>query len=456
MWGGKLLRVSAGLPAPQHIDRLPPHSIEAEQGCLGCVMQDPSVAMPELVSQFGSHEVFYDLRHQTIFEAMSELWNARIPVNAITLYDLLKRKNMAESVGGVSYLSALPDASPSPHNASLFAEMVAEYASRRKMIQACTAAVARIYEGNDSTENLLAQTEQEILAVRKMQKQTSPKIRDIVHASIEEIERLHKSGGEISGIKTGFPDLDKTTDGLHGGEMIVLAGYPGGGKTMLAVNIAEHIAIDQRLPVGIFSLEMKSKRLVMRIIASRARVNMRTIRDGGLRELDFPKITSACGQIANSPIHLCDQSELNIFQLRAKARQMKAEFGIRFWVIDYLQLLSAVAKKDQSREQEVSSISRGIKQMAGEMDDPVLALSQLNDDGKLRESRAIGQDADSIWKLSKTKEAKSDDEENPVIPVTLKISKQRDGEAPATVQLTMFKRFTRFESAARIQDETSI
>lgn len=443
-------RVTNGLPHPTMIDRLPPHSIEAEQGCLGCILIDPAVAMPELINQFGGNESFYDLRHQTIFDAMMELWDARIPLNIITLQDLLKRKNMLESVGGITYLSALPDATPSAHNAKVFGEMVVEYASLRKMIQACTAAVSRIYEGTDSTENLLSLAEQEVLAVRKSRVSLTPSIKTLTHEAIEEIERLHHSKGEISGLKTGFRDLDRVTDGLHGGEMIVLAGYPGGGKTMLAMNIAEHVAIDQGIPVGVFSLEMKGKRLVMRIIASRARVNMRRIRDGFLVDSDFPKIVGACGKLSVAPIHLCDQSDLNVSQMRAKARQMQAEFGIKMFVIDYIQLLSAVVKKDQSREQEVSSISRGIKQMAGELDAPVLALSQLNDDGKLRESRAIGQDADSIWVLSKKKE--KDDDEGDAVDVTLKIRKQRDGEAPAVVHLTMFKSFTRFESQAKHDD----
>src|SRR5262249_23178795 len=246
-------------------------------------------------------------------------------------------------------------------------------------------------------------------------------IKDLVKKAINTIEDYHQRQGMLTGLATGFTDLDKMTSGLHGGEMIVIAARPSMGKTSLAMNIAEHVAIDQRLPVGVFSLEMTSESLVLRMLCSRSRVNMRNVREGFLAERDFPKLTGAAGKLAGSPIFIDDSSGLSILQLRAKARRMHQQYGIKLFVIDYLQLLHSTSKRAENRQQEISDISSGIKALAKELEVPVIVLSQLNREverekgraprmSDLRESGAIEQDADLIGLLYRP--AKDDEEAN--------------------------------------------
>jgi len=289
-------------------------------------------------------------------------------------------------------------------------------------------------------------------------------MKDLVHRAINTIEDFHKRQGMLTGLGTGFPDFDKMTSGLHEGEMIVIAARPSMGKTSLAMNVAEHVALDLRLPVGVFSLEMTADSLVLRMLCSRARVNLRSIRDGFLAERDFPKLTGAAGKMANAPLFIDDSSGLSILQLRAKARRMYQQYGIKLFVIDYLQLLHSTARRAENRQQEIADISSGIKALAKELKVPVIVLSQLNRElekdknrkprlSDLRESGAIEQDADLVALLYKPS---SDDEDAPAeqeaAPVNLLIAKQRNGPT-GDVNLTFLKSYTRFESAAKISSE---
>src|SRR4029079_8184902 len=232
--------------------------------------------------------------------------------------------------------------------------------------------------------------------------------------------------GMLTGIETGFTDLDKMTTGLHPGEMIVIAARPSGGKTSLAMNIAEHVAIDQKLPVGVFSLEMTAESLVLRMLCSRSRVNLRSVREGFLAERDFPKMTNSAGKLASAPLFIDDSSGLSILQLRAKARRMHQQFGIKLFVIDYLQLLHSTSKRADNRQQEISDISSGIKSLAKELNVPVIVLSQLNREverekgrpprlSDLRESGAIEQDADLVGLLYRPVKP-GEEEEQPAAP----------------------------------------
>jgi replicative DNA helicase len=269
-------------------------------------------------------------------------------------------------------------------------------------------------------------------------------------------------------ICTGFVDFDKMTTGLHEGEMIVIAARPSVGKTSLAMNIAEHVALEQKIPTGVFSLEMTADQLVLRMLCSRARVNLRNIRDGFLAERDFPKLTGAAGKLAVAPLVIDDSSGLSILQLRAKARRMKQQHGIKLFVIDYLQLLNSTSRRAENRQQEIAEISGGIKALAKELGVPIIVLSQLNrelekrgDDAvprlsDLRESGAIEQDADMVGLLYKTKakdeEDNSGESDQEAIPVKLLIAKQRNGPT-GEVDLTFLKSYTRFESAAKVDSE---
>src|SRR5882724_6385400 len=282
------------------IDRLPPHSPEAEQGVLGCVLLSPNECMGQCIEKLKSGaEVFYDLRHQTIFTALAEMYDSREAIDVITLQQRLKNKQLLEEVGGIAYLASLPDAVPSSANLSYYLDIVQEKYLLRKMIHTCTDVVSRVYEFEGEVDALMDEVERDILRISesRVQSQTTT-IKDLVKKAINTIEDFHQRQGMLTGVGTGFTDLDKMTSGFHPGEMVVIAARPSMGKTSMAMNIAEHVSIEQRLPVGVFSLEMTSESLVLRMLCSRSRVNLRNVRDGFLAERDFPKLTGAAGKLA--------------------------------------------------------------------------------------------------------------------------------------------------------------
>lgn len=462
-------RRRAPLADAAKLDRLPPHSPEAEQGVLGCVMLSPNDCMGVCIERLKEgREVFYDLRHQTIFSTLAEMYDAREAIDIITLQQRLKNKQLLEEVGGIAYLTALPDTVPSSANLSYYLDIVLEKHVLRKMIHTCTDVVGRVYNYEGEVDSLLDEVERDILRISESRVQTqSTTIKDLVKKAITTIEDFHQRQGMLTGVGTGFADLDKMTSGLHGGEMVVIAARPSMGKTSLAMNIAEYVAIEQRLPVGVFSLEMTSESLVLRMLCSRSRVNLRNVREGFLAERDFPKLTGSAGKLANSPLFIDDSSALSILQLRAKARRMWQQYGIKLFVIDYLQLLHSTARRAENRQQEIADISSGIKSLAKELSVPVIVLSQLNRElereknrkprlSDLRESGAIEQDADVVGLLYKP--SSGDDEESggaaeeDAVPVNLLIAKQRNGPT-GDVNLTFLKSYTRFESAAKVSDE---
>jgi replicative DNA helicase len=450
------------------LDRLPPHSPEAEQGVLGCVLLSPNDCMGECIGRFKEGaEVFYDLRHQTIFSALIQMYDAREAIDVITLQQQLKNKQLLEEVGGIAYLAGLPDTVPSAANLSYYLDIVVEKYLLRKMIHTCTEVVGRVYDYEGEVDALLDEVERDILRISESRVQTqTTTIKDLVKKAITTIEDFHQRQGMLTGVGTGFTDLDKMTSGLHGGEMVVIAARPSVGKTSLAMNIAEHVAIEQRLPVGVFSLEMTSESLVLRMLCSRSRVNLRNVREGFLAERDLPKLTGSAGKLANAPLFIDDSSALSILQLRAKARRMWQQYSIKLFVVDYLQLLHSTARRAENRQQEIADISSGIKSLAKELSVPVIVLSQLNRElereknrkprlSDLRESGAIEQDADVVGLLYKPS---SDDEESgsaaeeDAVPMNLLIAKQRNGPT-GDVNLTFLKSYTRFESAAKVSAE---
>ena len=318
-------------------------------------------------------------------------------------------------------------------------------------------------------EALLDEVEKEILHVNESRAQTGMvPINTLVHNAIETIENYFGRQGQLGGISTGFTDLDKMTDGLHGGEMIIVAARPSMGKTSLAMNIAEHVAMELKLPVGVFSLEMSAASLILRMMCSLARVNLRSIREGFMGESDFPKLTNAAGRLSASKLFIDDTAGLSILQLRARARRMAQQHGIKLFVIDYLQLCNSTARRAQeNRQQEIADISSGIKALAKELNVPIIVLSQLNRElekdksrkprlSDLRESGSIEQDADLVGLLYKPNAGDDEDgaavEESDGIPVNFLIAKQRNGPT-GDVHLTFLKPYTRFESAAKFSDE---
>src|SRR5581483_7594668 len=452
----------------QHtVDRLPPHSPQAEEGVLGCILLSPNDTMGECIEKFkGGQEVFYDLRNQTIYSILAEMYDKREGIDLITVQQRLRDKNVLEQVGGIAYLASLPDAVPSAANLLFYLEIVLEKHILRKLIKACTEVVGRVYDHEGEVDALLDEVERDILRISETRVEgKTDKIKDLVKKAISTIEDYHQRQGTLTGVGTGFADLDKMTSGLHGGEMIVVAARPSMGKTSLAMNIAEAVAIDQKLPVGVFSLEMTSESLVLRMLCSRSRVNLRNVREGFLAERDFPKLTGAAGKLANAPLFIDDSSGLSILQLRAKARRMSQQYGIKLFVIDYLQLLHSTARRAENRQQEIADISNGIKSLAKELNVPVIVLSQLNRElekdkdrkprlSDLRESGAIEQDADVVallYKPSREEDEGGGAEEQDAVPVNLLIAKQRNGPT-GDVHLTFLKSYTRFESAAKVSD----
>src|SRR6266702_2302203 len=444
------------------VDRLPPHSLEAEQGVLGCVLLAPTECLGECIEKFKSGaEVFYDLRHRTIYEALVEMFDHKEPIDAITLQQRLKDRQQLEAVGGLAYLSALPDTVPTAANLGYYLEIVREKFILRKMIQACTDVVGRVYDHEGEVDALLDEVERDILRISEARVDaTTNTSKDLVRKASTTIEDYHQRQGVLTGIGTGFADLDKMTSGLHEGEMIVIAARPSMGKTSLAMNIADWVAVDQRLPVGVFSLEMTAEALVLRMLCSRSRVNLRNITSGFLVNQDFPKLTAAAGKLANAPLFIDDSAGLSILQLRAKARRMAQQYGIKLFVVDYLQLLHSTARRAENRQQEIADISNGIKALAKELKVPVIVLSQLNRElekdknrkprlSDLRESGAIEQDADLVALLYKPSSGDDEDSgpEQDAAPVNLLIAKQRNGPT-GDINLTFFKSYTRFESAA--------
>jgi replicative DNA helicase len=408
------------------------------------------------------------MRHQALFDVIAEMYDKKELIDPITVQQYLKDRNQLEALGGMPYIAGLMNCVPSAANLEYYLEIIREKFVLRKMIQTCTSAVARVYEHQGEVDGLLDEVERDILQISEERVTVGNKtIKELVHKAINTIEDYHQRAGMLTGIGTGFPDLDRMTSGFHGGEMIVIAARPSMGKTSLAMNIAEHVALEEKQPVGVFSLEMSSESLVLRMLCSRSRVNLRNIREGFLAERDFPKLTGAAGKLANAPLFIDDSAGLSILQLRAKARRMYQQHGIKLFVIDYLQLLSASSHKVENRQQEIAQISNGIKALAKELGVPVIVLAQLNRElekdknrkprlSDLRESGSIEQDADLVGLLYKVEQEKADDvddgpQEVEALPVNLLIAKQRNGPT-GDVNLTFLKSYTRYESASKVAD----
>jgi replicative DNA helicase len=456
--GGGLLPNSS----PDIHTRTLPHSIEAEQGVLGSMLISPREIIAECVEKI-NEEYFYFAAHQTIYTVLVELWNAGQAIDLITFTQVLRDRSLLETVGGAAAVTSLFTFVPTAANVTYYLEIVREKYILRQIIAACTESVRRAFEEQDEVHGLLDEVEQKIFSVGEDRfKGQVLTMKDQVMEAIEAIEQLYERRGGITGIATGFAELDRMTNGLHEGEMIVIAARPSMGKTALAMNIVEHVAINEKLPVAVFSLEMSSQQLVQRLLCSRARVNLQKVRDGFLAERDFPSLTAAASKLAEAQIYIDDSASLSILELRAKARRLKAQKDIKLIVVDYLQLLRSTTRRAQdNRQLEISEISSGLKGLAKELKVPVLVLAQLNRQpeartgGKprlsdLRESGSIEQDADLVGLLVRPEiyEEDEDARAEKAGEAELIIAKQRNGPV-GEIALTFLKEFTRFEDRAR-------
>ena len=459
--GEKVIPISPTGSA-QDVHRTPPHSVEAEQGVLGSMLISPRETIGECVEKI-NEEYFYVPAHRTVYDVLVDLWNTGEGIDLITFTQVLRDRNLLDSVGGAAFVTNLFTFVPTAANVQYYLEIVRDKYILRQIISAATESVRRAYEEQDEVDSLLDEVEQRIFDVGEDRfKGQMLSMKDHAMQAIETIEKLYERKGSITGISTGFVEFDRMTSGLHPSEMIVIAARPSMGKTALAMNIAEYVAINEQLPVGVFSLEMSSQQLVQRLLCSRARVNLQRVRDGFLGERDFPSLTAAASKLAEAKIFIDDSASLSILELRAKARRLKAQQDVQLFIIDYLQLLRSTSRRAQdNRQLEISEISAGLKALAKEMKVPVIVVAQLNrqpeqrSGGKprlsdLRESGSIEQDADLVGLLVRP-EMYEEDEEARVEKAgeaELIIAKQRNGPV-GEIPLTFLKEYTRFETRAR-------
>jgi len=438
------------------LHKVPPQNLEAEQSILGGILLDNQAlnAVLEVLTQAD----FYSDAHRKIFASIVDLSNRNEPADLITLSSIMKDQKKLDQVGGISYLASLVDNVGSAANISYYAKIVKEKSILRRMIEAATEILNSSYDVGMDVDQMLDQAEHAIFEISENKIRPSFSLmRDILKSSFQTIERLYANKELITGVATGFDNFDDITSGLQKSDLIIVAGRPSMGKTAFALNIAQNAALLTGIPVAVFSLEMAKEQLVMRMLAAEARVDSQRLRKGFLGETDWPKLTEAAGRLSDAPIYIDDTPAITVIEMKAKARRLKAENGLGLIVIDYLQLMRGSAYKD-SREQEISEISRSLKALAKELSVPVIALSQLNrkvEDrtnrrpmmADLRESGAIEQDADVIAFIYRD-EVYNKSEDNPEKGIAeIIIGKQRNGPT-GIVKLAFQEKYTRFENLA--------
>lgn len=443
-------------------DRLPPHSEEAGRGVLACCMLDPQRCVPEMVARFGDLTgVFYDLRNQVIAQAIVKVFEATGKLDQILLYQNLKDSGDLEMAGGIASLTKLPDEAPSAEQVGDYLDILQSKLRLRKLLAVCTEASGKVYECNGQSDELIDAVERDVLAIRQFGSRVEQRtMKQVVIEAVGRFEAAMANQGGMDGLATGLVDWDRLTGGLHKTELTVVGGFPGTGKTALAMNVAQHVAVELGKPVGVFSLEMSAELLATRMLCSSARVDLKRARTGQFTEGDMTSLAVAATKLSKAQIHWEDESDISLVTLRAKARRMKQQHKVELIVVDYIQLVDGGGgSKDENEEKQISNVSRTLKAIAMELDTPVLALSQLNDDGKLRGSRAIGHHADNVCRIRALKESdgnrKGDEFDrigDEAVAVDLLVVKQRNGPT-GKVPLTFLKRFVRFENAARKQDE---
>jgi replicative DNA helicase len=441
------------------LGKLPPQNLEAEQAVLGGVLIDNSV-LPQVVEILQAQD-FYRSGHRRIFEAMVALFERDDSIDLITVREILEQKNHLEDAGGTAYLASLIDMVPTAANVSFHSRIVREKALLRGLISTATEIASQSYEGSQDVEILLDEAERRIFDISERRTRAGfVGIRSILKDSFKVIEKLYDKKEMITGVATGIVELDKLTSGFQPSDLIVIAGRPSMGKTALVLNIAEFIGVKSRLPVAVFSLEMSKEQLVMRMLSSRAKVDSNRLRNGFLTPQDWPRLSVAAGELSEALIFIDDSPSISVLEIRAKARRLKAEHDVGIIIIDYLQLIRG-RDRVESRQQEISEISRSLKALAKELKVPVVALSQLSRAvetrggdrrpllSDLRESGAIEQDADVVAFIYREEVYKKDDEDAAMSDIAGKaeilVRKQRNGPT-GTVHLTFLKEYTRFEN----------
>lgn len=434
-----------------YADRLPPQNIEAEQAVLGAIFLEPSALT--VASEILIPEDFYRASHQKIFNAMLKLNDEGKVVDLVTVTEELAAAKLIEDTGGVSYLSELASSVPTAANIEYYARIVEEKSLLRRLIRTATEIASDGYSREDEVEALLSEAEKNILAVAQRKNAGAfHNIKDVLVRTYDNIEQMHQRAGEITGLETGFIELDRMTAGFQRNDLIIVGARPSVGKTAFALNIAQNVAHKTGENIAIFSLEMGAEQLVMRLLCAEGNIDAQRLRTGTLTDEDWGKLTMAMGSLSNSGIFIDDTPGVRISDIRSKCRRLKQEHGLGMILIDYLQLILGSGRAGENRQQEVSEISRSLKQLARELQVPVIALSQLSRGveqrqdkrpmmSDIRESGSIEQDADIVAFLYRDDYYDKESENKNIIEII--IAKQRNGPT-GTVSLAFVKEYNKF------------
>lgn len=445
-----------GIMQMQHI---PPHSMEAEQSVLGAMLLDKeSVAA---ATEILRGEDFYSEAHKEIFEAILDVYDHGTPIDLVTTVEALRQRGSLEAVGGGAYISDLSMSVPSTANIRYYIRIVDEKATLRRLILASNEIIKEGYDASEDLDIIIDHAEKKIfdIAQRKNTQAFEP-IKTILLDTYTKIEEMTKNKGKIVGVATGFKDFDQRTSGLNASDFVLIAARPSMGKTSFAINIAQYAALHSQVPVAIFSLEMSKDQLVQRMLSSEANIELQKIRTGDLNENDWIKLVQAAGPLSSAPIYIDDTPGISAMEIRSKARRLKLEHGLGMIVIDYIQLMSGRGKTE-SRQQEVSEMSRSLKALARELNVPVVTLSQLSrgPEGRqdhrpmlsdLRDSGAIEQDADIVVFLYRDEYYNPESEKKNIAEAI--IAKQRNGPT-GTVELVWLGQFTKFANYEKNRQE---
>jgi len=447
--------MSDSMLSEQSSERLPPQSVEAEQAILGALLINPETISK--VVDVVEPEQFYRKAHQIIYAAIVDLFSNNEPIDIVTVSQLLKDQGKLDGVGGRQYLTDLALGIATTANAEYYAKTVSEKSLLRNLIKAGTEIVQSCYDDSDA-DLIVDKAEQLIFGIAQRRSMNAlVHIKDVVNESFARIEKRYENRDALSGVPTGFYDLDEMTSGWQKSDLIILAARPSMGKTALCLNIAQHCAVEAKLPCVLFSLEMSKEQLVQRLLCAEARIDANKMRTGFLQSSDWQGLAAAMGRLGEAPIFIDDSAAITVLEIRAKCRRLKAEMkGLGLIIIDYIQLMSGRGKGDGNRTQEVSEISRGLKQLAREMDCPVMALSQLSRAvesrqnkrpmlSDLRESGAIEQDADIVMFIYRDDYYDHESEKRGEAEII--IAKQRNGPV-GTIELLYQASITRFLNKA--------
>lgn len=439
------------------LDKVPPQNIEAEMAVLGAMLLDEN-AIATAVESLEADSFYHD-SHRKVFEAILNLYQANKAVDLITLTEELKKNGQLDAIGGVSLLTALANATPTAANAGHYVNIVREKKTLRTLINNATRIVSLCYESDGNVDGVVDDAEKFIFEVSdRRAKGSYSHLKEIVKDSIETIDLIYQKKAHVTGVPTGYIDFDIKTAGLQPSDLIVVAGRPSMGKSAFALGIADYAGVIEKIPLAIFSLEMSKEQLVQRMLCAHAKVDAHKVRTGYLATSDWPRLTAAAGKLSEAPIFIDDSPAISVLELRAKARRLKAHQNIQMIILDYMQLMRGTSGME-SRQQEISEISRSLKALARELSVPVIAISQLSRAvesrtdhrpqlSDLRESGAIEQDADVVVLILREEYYNPSPENQGVAEVI--IAKQRNGPV-GTMRLAFIKEYTRFENIARIE-----